>query len=387
MGSMSVYAIAAIPALIWLYVLTGRGQFWRIVTRSAAASPPSAPAPPTARRVVVLIPARNEAPLIGTAVTSLAQQVFTGLIHIVVIDDGSSDGTGDVAMQAVRTAGALERFTLLRADPLPAGWTGKLWALSQGVAAAAALDPDYLLFSDADIRHEPTSVASLVANAETNGRELVSRMVKLSVVTFAERLLIPAFVFFFFMLYPPAWVADPRRKLAAAAGGCLLIRPAALARVGGLAAIRAQIIDDCALARAIKGSGGRIALELAADTHSLRRYRSAAEILAMISRSAFAQLQHSYLLVVVTLVGLFLTYLLPVGLLFFDTPLMAGLGLAALALMSFGYLPMVRFYGLAALWSVCLPVIALFYAGAVIHSACQHARGRGGAWKGRVQDA
>jgi hopene-associated glycosyltransferase HpnB len=276
---------------------------------------------------------------------------------------------------------------LLRGEPLPSGWTGKLWALSQGVAAATAIEPDYLLFSDADIQHEPTSIASLVANAETHDRELVSRMVKLSAVTFAERLLIPAFVFFFFMLYPPAWVADPSRKLAAAAGGCLLIRPAALARAGGLTAIRAQIIDDCALARAIKGSGGRIALELAANTHSLRRYRSAAEIGAMISRSAFAQLQHSYLLAAATLVGLFLTYLLPAGLLLFGAPLVAALGVAALALMSFGYLPMVRFYGLPALWSVCLPVIALFYACAVIHSAFQHARGRGGAWKGRVQDA
>jgi hopene-associated glycosyltransferase HpnB len=382
MGSTSLYAIAAMPVVIWLYLLTGRGQFWRIVTQRARP-----PAPSAARRVVVLIPARSEAALIGTAVTSLAQQVFTGLIHIIVIDDGSSDGTGDAAIHAARTAGAFERFTLLRGDPLPAGWTGKLWALSLGVTAAAALEPDYLLFSDADIEHEPTSVASLVARAEADDRDLVSRMVKLSAVTFAERLLIPAFVFFFLMLYPPAWIADPRRKLAAAAGGCLLIRPAALARAGGLAAIRAQIIDDCALARAIKGSGGRIALELAADTRSLRRYRSAAEIGAMISRSAFAQLQHSYLLAAATLVGLFLTYLLPVGLLFLGESLMAAFGLTALALMSFSYLPMVRFYGLAAAWSVCLPVIAVFYAGAVIHSAFQHARGRGGAWKGRVQDA
>lgn len=382
MASMGVYAVAAIPALIWLYLLTGRGQFWRIAAQRAPVSALSA-----ARRVVVLIAARNEAPLIGTAVTSLARQVFEGLIHIIVIDDGSSDGTADAAMQAVRTAGALERFTVLQGDPLPPGWTGKLWALSQGVAAAAALAPDYLLFSDADIQHEPTSVASLVADAEADDRELVSRMVKLSAVTFAERLLIPAFVFFFFMLYPPAWVADPRRKLAAAAGGCLLIRPTALARAGGLAAIRAQIIDDCALARAIKASGGRIALQLAADTRSLRRYRSAAEIGAMISRSAFAQLHHSYLLVAATLAGLFLTYLLPAGLLFLGEPRVAGLGLAALALMCFCYRPMVRFYGLAALWSLCLPLIALFYAGAVIHSAFQHARGRGGAWKGRVQDA
>jgi hopene-associated glycosyltransferase HpnB len=382
MAPMSVLGIATVPVLIWLYLLTGRGHFWRVTAQHASPPPPGAP-----RRVVVLVPARNEAPVIGAAVASLAQQSFNGAIHIMVIDDDSSDGTAEAARNAARGAGALGRFALLRGAPLPRGWTGKLWALSQGVAAAAPLEPDYLLFSDADICHEPTSIGSLVASAESNDRALVSRMVRLSTVSFAERLLIPAFVFFFFKLYPPAWVADPRRKLAAAAGGCLLVRPAALARAGGLAAIRTQIIDDCALARAIKGSGGRIALELAADTRSLRRYRSAGEIGSMISRSAFAQLRHSYLLVAATLLGLFLTYLLPALLLLFGDPPVAGLGLAALLMMSVCYLPMVRFYGLSGAWSLSLPVVAVFYAGAVLHSTVQHARGRGGAWKGRVQDA
>jgi len=379
---MSLYGIAAIPALIWLYLWLGRGQFWRVAAQRGPLLTPAAD-----RHVVVLIPARNEAPVIGTAVASLAQQVFNGLIHIIVIDDGSSDGTAEAALQAARHAGVLARFTLLRSDKLPPGWTGKLWALSQGVAAAAARKPDYFLFSDADICHGPLSVASLVADAEANERDLVSHMVKLSTVTLAERLLIPAFVFFFFKLYPPAWVAAPQRKLAAAAGGCMLIRPAALARAGGLSAIRSQIIDDCALARAIKASGGRIALELAADSRSLRRYASWAEIGTMISRSAFAQLRHSYLLVAATLLGMFLTYLLPVCLLFVGAPLLVGSGLAALLLMSSCYLPMVRFYGLSPLWSLSLPLTAIFYIGAVVHSAVQHARGRGGVWKGRVQDA
>ncbi len=379
---MSVYIVAALPVLIWLYLLLGRGQFWRI--RAPGEAPPAAPA---AAAVVVLVPARDEARVIGEAVLSLAEQAYEGLIHIFVIDDGSTDGTADAALAAAQRAGVQQRFRILRSAPLPSGWTGKLWALSQGVAAAAALQPDYLLFSDADIRHDRMSVASLVADAERNRRDLVTRMVKLSVVTFPERLLIPAFVFFFFMLYPPAWIEDPRRKLAAAAGGCLLIRPAALVRAGGVAAIRSHIIDDCALARAVKSTGGRIGLELATETRSLRQYGSFGDIGAMISRSAFAQLRHSYLLALATLTGLLLTYLLPALLLACGDPLLAVLGVSALLLMSVCYLPMVRFYGLSSAWSLSLPMIATFYAGALIHSVVQHARGRGGAWKGRVQDA
>jgi hopene-associated glycosyltransferase HpnB len=379
---MSLYGIAVIPVLIWVYLLMGRGQFWRVAAHRAAGLPPAA-----ARRVVVVIPARNEASVIGAAIASLARQRFNGLIHLIVIDDGSTDSTAEAAVAAARAAGAPGRLTLLRGAALPSGWTGKLWALSQGVAAAAELNADYLLFSDADTCHGPTSVASLVADAEANDRDLVSHMVKLSTVTPAERLLIPAFVFFFFKLYPPAWIADPQRKLAAAAGGCLLIRPQALAGAGGLQAIRSHIIDDCALARVVKHSGGRVSLQLAEDTRCLRSYRSFTEIGAMISRTAFAQLRHSYLALAATLLGLFLTYLLPAVLLFLGDPLLVCLGLAALLLMSLCYLPMVRFYGLSPLGSLCLPVIAVFYAGAVIHSAVQYARGSGGMWKGRVQDA
>ncbi len=378
---MSLYGIAIVPVLIWVYLFTGRGQFWRVAAHRAADLFPGA-----ARRVVVVIPARDEAPVIGSAVTSLARQTFNGLIHLIVIDDGSTDGTAEAAVAAACAAGALPRFSLLRGAAPPSGWTGKLWALSQGVAAAAELGADYLLFSDADTCHGPSSVASLVADAEAHERDLVSHMVKLSAVTSAERLLIPAFVFFFFKLYPPDWIADPQRKLAAAAGGCLLIRPEALARAGGLQAIRSHIIDDCALARAVKHSGGRISLQLAAETRSLRSYGSSAEIGAMISRSAFAQLRHSYLLLGATLLGLFLTYLLPAGLLLTGDPILVCLGLAAMLLMSLCYLPMVRFYGLSPLRSLSLPLIALFYTGAVIHSAVQYARGRGGNWKGRVQD-
>jgi hopene-associated glycosyltransferase HpnB len=379
---MIPYGLALAPVLIWLYLLAVRGQFWRVAAQCA---PPLPPAP--ARRVVVVIPARNEAQLIGTAVASLAHQVFDGLVHLIVIDDGSTDGTAEAALAAAQVAGALSRLTLIRGAALPHGWTGKLWALSQGVTAAAGLNADYLLFTDADICHGPGSVASLVAHACAHDCDLVSHMVKLSTATSAERLLIPAFVFFFLKLYPPAWVAAPQRRLAAAAGGCILVRPQALARMGGLEAIRACIIDDCALARAVKHSGGRISLGLVRDTRSLRIYRSYREIGAMISRTAFAQLRHSYLALAATLLGLSVTYLLPVALLFFADPVLLCCGVAAMLLMSLCYLPTVRFYGLSPLWCVCLPLISIFYIGAVMHSAVQYARGTGGKWKGRVQDA
>ena len=379
--SAALYIIGAMPVVIWIYLLAGRGGFWRL------AGVPALPCPQTApHTVVVLIPARNEVSVIGAAVTSLMRQSFSGVINLIVIDDGSTDGTADAAAAAAGAVGALPHLTVLQGAPLPQGWTGKLWALSQGVTAAARYQPDYLLFTDADIRHGRDSVATLVARAEAQDRDLVSHMVKLSTAAPAERLLIPAFVFFFFKLYPPAWVADPRRKLAAAAGGCILIRPRALERMGGLQAIRARIIDDCALARAVKDSGGSIWLGPARDTCSIRVYGSYAEIGNMISRTAFAQLGHSYLLLAVTVVGLFFTYLLPVVLLFVPNPLLRGLGVSALVLMSLCYLPMIRFYGLAAPWCLGLPAIAVFYLGAVIHSAVQYARGSGGKWKGRVQD-
>ena len=383
MRQIALQALAAIPVLIWMYLLIGRGAFWRIAVR-----PTLRPDPP-GRHVVVIMPARNEAEVIGAAITSLAHQAFDGVIDLIVVDDGSADGTAAAATAAARAAGTLAHFRLIRGTALPGGWTGKLWALTQGVAAAARSGADYLLFTDADIHHGPKSVATLVATAEAQQRDLVSHMVKLSTTTAVERLLIPAFVFFFFKLYPPAWIAAPRQvhKLAAAAGGCILIRPAALSRIGGLQAIRSHIIDDCALARAVKDSGGRICLELSSDSRSLRPYRSSAEIGAMISRSAFAQLNHSYLALAATLLGLFLTYLLPVWLLLTGDASLVGFGAAALLLMSLCYLPMVRFYGLSPLWSVCLPLIAAFYMGALIHSAVQYARGSGGRWKGRVQDA
>jgi hopene-associated glycosyltransferase HpnB len=248
------------------------------------------------------------------------------------------------------------------------------------------LAPDFLLLTDADIEHAPENVATLVNVAEGGGYDLASLMVKLHCCTGAEKLLIPAFVFFFFMLYPPEWVRDPRRQTAGAAGGCMLIRPAALERIGGIAAIRPEIIDDCALARAVKRSGGKIWMGAAAEAHSLRPYKSFGEIERMIARTAFNQLKHSFWLLLGTVLGMLLLYVLPIALLASGSARPALVGAVAFALMTAAYLPMVRFYRLNPLWAVSLPLSAVFYTAATIQSAVNYWRGGGGEWKGRAQD-
>jgi hopene-associated glycosyltransferase HpnB len=375
-------AISALPLAIWTYLLTARGGFWREPLRPNERSE----GPHAARRIVAVVPARNEADVVGIAVDSLLRQRLAGSIHVIVIDDASSDGTAAAAARAAAAIGASAHLTVLRSAPLPQGWTGKLWAMSQGVAASSALSPDYLLFTDADIEHDPQSVGLLVASAEASGRDLVSAMVRLSTATFAERIVIPAFVFFFFMLYPPAWIESSRSRVAGAAGGCMLVRPEALERIGGLARIRSRIIDDCALAAAMKSSGRSISLALTRRARSLRSYGSLAGVGRMISRSAFNQLHHSYGLLALTLAGLAATFLLPPLLLLTGSALAMLLGAAAWALMSVAYRPMVRFYGSGTLWSLALPAIAIFYAGATVHSALQYRLGRGGRWKDRAQD-
>jgi hopene-associated glycosyltransferase HpnB len=377
-----MYLLAAVPLLIWVYLLTARGGFWR-VARSLA---PLAANTGVAKTVVAIMPARDEAAVIGDAVRSLLQQDYAGAIHVIVIDDGSTDGTATAALTAAAGLGYAPRLSVISAAPPPPGWSGKVWAMSQGVTAAMPLDPDYLLFTDADIHHDPDNVAALVTNAEAQRRDMVSCMVRLPTECLAEKALIPAFVFFFFKLYPPAWIASARCRSAGAAGGCMLVRPGALERIGGLRVIRAQIIDDCALARAIKGGGGSIWLGLTLRARSTRCYGSFADIGRMISRTAFNQLRHSYLLLGMTMAGLLLTYVLPPLLLLSARPLAMALGAAAWMLMAIVYAPMLRFYGRSPLWSLCLPAVALFYAAATIRSALQYRLGRGGQWKGRAQD-
>ena len=336
--------------------------------------------------IAVVIPARNEADVIGDAVRSLFQQTCAGAIHIFLVDDHSTDGTAEAAQKAASSSSNPEALTVISGQPLPDGWTGKLWAMQQGIEQALLLHPQFLLLTDADIRHSPDSIATLVGIADRGGYDLASFMVKLHCRSLPEKLLIPAFVFFFFMLYPPEWIRNPRRKIAGAAGGCILIRPQALERAGGVAAIRGEIIDDCALANRVKRSGGKVWLGLTPDTHSLRAYKTFGEIERMIARTAFNQLQHSAWLLIGAVVGLLLMYLLPLMLILSGSHTLVLLGAAAYLLMCVAYLPMVRFYGLNPAWALTLPFSAAFYMVATLHSALNYWSGRGGEWKGRAQD-
>ncbi len=372
----------ALPILIWLYILLGRGGFWRVSQQLAPQLPLS-----VARSVAIVIPARNEANVIGGTIISLLQQRNVPNLHIFVIDDASTDDTASIALSAAKQQQQADRVTVIKASVLPPNWTGKLWAVFQGVQEAAKIKPDYLLLTDADIEHDPDNVSALVALAEDGGYDLTSFMVKLQNQSLAEKLLIPAFVFFFFLLYPPAFVQQNRRKLAGAAGGCMLVKPEMLAKAGGIAAISSEIIDDCALARLIKQAGGRVWLGLTRETRSTRSYRSFAETERMIARTAFNQLNHSPLLLVGTLAGLVITYLLPLTLVLSGVGRHQLSGAAAWALMTIAYLPMIKFYRQNAWWAFLLPGAAVFYAFATFHSAVQFWTGKGGQWKGRAQDS
>lgn len=375
-------AIACVPPLIWAYLLLARGGFWRV---SKQLTPTNLTAS-VSGSVVAVIPARNEAAGIGHTITSLLQQDFPCLLRIIVVDDQSEDGTAEVARRAAARVGKEHLVTLIPGRPLPSGWTGKMWAVAQGVAEAERLNTEYLLLTDADIQHAPNNISELLRIAQSGGYDLVSYMVKLACEMTAEKALIPAFVFFFLMLYPPAAIRSTTSKVAGAAGGCMLIRTTALRAAGGIDRIRSEVIDDCALASAVKSSGGRVWLGLTASTRSLRSYSSFGEIERVIARTAFNQLQHSWLLLGFTCLGLLLTYLLPVAFVFSGHLVPAILGATTWALMAIAYLPMVRFYRRSAFWSTTLPLVALFYMAATVHSAVQYASGKGGQWKGRTQD-
>ncbi len=370
---MPVHVLAAAALAVWLYLLVWRGGFWRF---RAAVSNSSGPE--RRPRVAVVIPARNEEDVVAHAVKSVAHQQYAVPFHIFLVDDGSSDRTAEVA----RAAAPGELLTVLQARPLPPGWTGKLWAMAEGIRAAGDFAPESYLLTDADIVHPPDNLERLAAEDS----DLTSLMARLHCETVAEKALIPAFVFFFFMLYPPAWIANPRKSTAGAAGGCVLVRRAALEQAGGIDSIRGEIIDDCALAAAVKRAGGSLRLSLSQDTFSLRSYNTFGEIERVISRTAFAQLNHSALLLGGTVLAMAATYLAPLLLLIAGGPI-AVVGAAAWAIMSCMYAPAVRFYRLPLFWAPALPLVALFYLVATVHSAVQYWRGSGGRWKGRVQDA
>ncbi len=370
--------IGAIALAAWIYLLLGRGFFWLARERDDAAPPAD---PVLWPDVVALVPARNEADVIERSIGSLLAQDYPGALRVVLVDDASEDGT---AARAQGLAGARGKLTVLTGRPLPAGWTGKLWAVSQGVAAAGS--PTYLWITDADIAHDPQTLRRLVARAEAGGLALVTLMARLQTGTWPERLLIPAFVFFFDMLYPFGLVNDPRRRLAAAAGGVMLVRREALAAAGGIAAIRAEIIDDCALGARLK-SQGPIWLGLTRTSVSLRPYTTLGEIGRMVSRSAYAQLGYSPWLLTGTIAGMLLVYAAAPLLAVFAGGLARWLGLAAWSLMAISFQPMLRYYRLSPLWGALLPLIGAIYTAFTLHSALEVWRGRGGMWKGRAQAA
>ncbi len=379
-----ILALGSLALAVWAYLLLGRGGFWRARERDGAA-PRSAP-PSGWPAVTAVIPARDEADVVGAAVASLVRQDYGGALDVVLVDDQSTDGTAEAARLAARECGAEQRLAVIAGRDLPAGWTGKLWALHQGIEQALARPgpPPFLLLTDADIAYAPDMVGELVAESLAGGLVLNSRMARLSCGNLAERALIPAFVFFFQMLYPFAWANSPGNRIAAAAGGCMLLRRQALAAAGGIESVRRELIDDCALARRLK-TQGPIRLALSERVRSLRPYAAIGEIRRMVARSAYAQLGFSPPLLGAMVLGMALTYLAPPLLALFAGGPARLLGIAGWAAMACAYQPILRFYRLSPLWGAALPAIAALYLAFTLDSAWQHRRGRGGFWKGRAQ--
>jgi hopene-associated glycosyltransferase HpnB len=373
-------ALAALAFAIWAYLILGRGGFWLCRERDDAV-----PAPPTRwPRVAAVVPARNEAECIGDSIGSLLRQDYPGPLDVVLVDDDSDDDTAAIARRVAADRPPECTFELVQSRGMAPGWTGKLWAVKQGVDAATARQPDYLLLTDADIVHTPDSVRALVSRAQARGLALTSLMARLRCESFAEKCHVPAFVFFFQMLYPFAWANNPRRATAAAAGGCMLVQADALRRAGGVESIRGALIDDCSLAEKMKAVGP-IWLGLTDRVLSIRRYETIAEASRMISRSAYAQLRYSPLLLALVTLAMALTFLAGPAFMLCGEGLSRGLGAATFALMVLAFQPMLRFYRRSPLWGLALPAIAVAYMLYTLDSAYRYARGRGGSWKGRVQ--
>jgi hopene-associated glycosyltransferase HpnB len=360
--------LATLALLAWIYLCLFHGRFWQGGPTLTPARPLQAPP------VAVIVPARDEAEVVSRSIGSLLAQDYAGPFRIVLVDDGSTDGTARIARSL---QGASDRLLVIAGAPRPAGWAGKPWAMQQGVAATRE---ELLLLTDADIVHDRAHLATLLAHLERTGVDLVSEMVALNCDSIAEHALVPAFVYFFALLYPFEWVNDPMRATAAAAGGTMLIRRRALERIGGLHAISGALIDDVALARAVK-RGGRIWLGHGRLARSIRRYPDFADLWKMVARSAYVQLRYSPTLLVLTVIGMAWLFLLPVYATFHDPH---WIGLAAWILMAVTFIPALRRFGLSPWWSASLPAISAFYLAATIGSAAAYHTGRGSVWKGRA---
>ena len=392
--------LGALSLAAWLYLLAFHGRYWRADQRLGSSHAAAAGATPTAwPPVFAVVPARNEVDVVARSVTSLLDQAYRGAFHIILVDDGSEDGTADVARAAASEHAEGARLTVIQAPSRPAGWVGKMWAVHNGILHAegqrasgtaeseTAGLPAYWLLTDADIVHHPGNLRRLVRQAVA-GFDLVSLMVRLEHRGFWAGLLVPAFVYFFQQLYPFPRVNTPRASVAGAAGGCMLVDASALARAGGIEAIRGEIIDDCSLARRIKAHGP-IWLGLSRHEHSIRPYDGLLGVWRMVARSAYTQLGHNPLLLILTVIGLSLIYLLPpiltLGWPVHQNPRVAALGLGAWLSMAGSYIPTLRIYDKSLAWALTLPLAALLYTGMTLDSARRHWLGRGAEWKGRRQ--
>jgi len=366
-------------------LIVARGRFWDASADGLREPTPGEPAPD----VHAVVPARDEADVIARTLSSLLTQEYGGRLHVTLVDDRSQDGTGALARAAIAAAGAGTHASVVTGRPRPEGWTGKVWALSEGVAAARAAGarPAYWWFSDADVEHDPQTLGRLVATARADRRGMVSQMVELHCRSSWERLLIPAFVFWFRMLYPFAWVADDRRATAGAAGGCVLLADDALLAIGGIARIRGELIDDCSLARAVKDAGYGLRLELTTRSRSVRPYQGLHTIWSMVARTAYTQLGYSPWQLAGTLAGMALLYGVPVVATIAGVrsrrPDVAAPGALAWALLAGAYVPTLRLYRVRPITAIALPLAAALYTAMTIDSARKHLRGHGGTWKGR----
>lgn len=380
-----------LPLFIWIYLGFFRYFFWRpIVLPSNISTQPIKDL-----KVLAVIPARNEAEVIKKTLLSVLQQACPALKRIIVINDNSDDQTVTMINQLIKESDPLKKILLLQGKPLIAGWTGKLWAVHQGIQKISDLLPAseqqdvYVWLTDADVIHHPQTLSHLLSIVQEKRVDLVSVMVKLSAKNFWEKLLIPAFIYFFQKLYPFAAVASDKSKIAAAAGGCILIRQETLEKIGGIVSIRNQLIDDCSLAKKVKNSGGQLWLGLTNTSIAARPYENLNQLWRMVTRSAYKQLDNSFILLILTCVGMVATYLLPwifiiLSLVIFNW-LYLFLSFLTIILMIKTYLPTLNLYQLPKIWSLFLPIAAFFYLMMTIHSAYLHKVGKGGNWKGRLQ--